>query len=89
MARLRRMATTFVLALGLLLGTLAVVGTSGCQVSDDDFYKKDTETFVGRKRNPNRKYAFAYVALVVFGAFFMWTVCKSSKRSVVKAGQEH
>ena len=89
MARLRRIATTLVLALGLLLGSLAAVGTSGCEVSDDEFYKKDTETFVGRKKNPHRKYALAYVALVLFGAFFMWTVCKSSKRSVVTAGQEH
>jgi len=89
MRRLRRIASTLVLVLGLLVGGLAVLGTGGCEVSDDEFYKKDTEWNVGRTQNPHKKYAFAYVGIVVLGAFFMWTVCKSSKRSVVKAGQEH
>jgi hypothetical protein len=78
-----------VLTLALLAGGAAVLGTAGCEVTNDEFYNKNTEWAPGREPNPYRKFAFAYIALVLLGTFFMWTVCKSSRRSVVKAGDEH
>lgn len=89
MRRMKRWLGTLLLGLGLLLGGLALTGTAGCEVSEDEFYKKDTQWNEGLKKNPNKKYAFAYVALAFFGAFMLWAVCKSSKRSVVKGGREH
>lgn len=88
MRRLRRIAVTLILALTLVGGGLALVGTAGCDVAEDDFYRKDTEWDVGRQRNPNARFAWAYVCMVVFGGFLVWAVCKSSRRSVVKAGEE-
>jgi len=89
MDRLRRIAGACLLALGLLIGGLTVAGTAGCEVSDDEFYSQETEWAPGRQKNPSRRFAFAYIAVVIFGAFFIWGVCKSSKRSVVEAGEEH
>lgn len=90
MGRLGRAARSVLLALGLLFGGLAVLGTPGCEVSDDDYYSDvDSEYAPGRRKNPNKRFAFAYIGIVILGAFFVWGICKSSKRSVVKAGEEH
>ena len=87
--RLRRLLRVVLLAAGLMFAGSALLGSAGCEVPEDEFYKKETRWDVGRKKNPYRKYAFSYIALTFLGTFMMWTVCKSSKRSVVKAGQEH
>lgn len=89
MRRLKQWMSALALGLVLLLSGLATVSLSGCDMPEDEFYKKDTEWAPGSTQNRNKRYAFAYLGLLLMGTFFFWTVVKSSRRSVVKAGEEH
>ncbi len=86
MRRLRRWISAVVMGLALALGGAAVLGLSGCDMIEGS----ETPVAPGQPSSPSHgKHALAYVGLLLLGTFFFWTVVKSSRRSIVKAGEEH
>ena len=88
MRRLVRTMRRAALALALLLVGLSVIGFAGYNTAWAGYYDNVEAWNAGLKQNPDRKYAIAYVGLALCGTFFMWTVVRSSKRSIVKSGED-